>query len=126
MRLPYREVVAVFAWLGIDRSHGAIWNWTHMLSEEQANPLTVEPSRFDEKQIKIDGETKWLYAAIHTDSKHLLAIDVFSHHQNAPRLAGERELRSHQCRRTDPAAAFLHRLTRGPACRDESGASTVL
>ena len=82
-----------------------------MLSEEQANPLTAEPSRFDEKQIKIDGETKWLYAAIHTDSKHLLAIDVFSHHQNAPRLAGERELRSHQRRGTDPAAAFLHRLT---------------
>lgn len=48
-----------------------------MLSEEQANPLTAELSRFDEKQIKIDGKTKWLYAAIHTDSKHLLAIDVF-------------------------------------------------
>jgi len=36
---------------------------------------------------------KWLYAAIDTDSKLLLEIDVFSR------------------RGTDPAAAFLHRLT---------------
>ena len=47
----------------------------------------------DEKQITVDGETKWLYAAIDTDSKLLLEVDVFSR------------------RGTDPASAFLHRLT---------------
>ncbi len=47
----------------------------------------------DEKQIEVDGEKKWLYAAIDTESKLLLDIDVYS------RLG------------TDPAAAFLHRLT---------------
>jgi len=36
---------------------------------------------------------KWLYAAIDTDSKLLLEVDMFSR------------------RGTDPAAAFLHRLT---------------
>jgi hypothetical protein len=32
MGLSLREIVAVFEWLGVDRSHGAIWNWTHALS----------------------------------------------------------------------------------------------
>jgi transposase-like protein len=60
-----------------------------------ADPPTVEPSRVavDEKQIEVDGEEKWLYAAIDTESKLLLEIDVYSR------------------RGTDPAAAFLHRLT---------------
>jgi putative transposase len=95
MGLSLREIVAVFTWLGVDRSHGAIWNWTHTLSEAQADPPTAEPSRVavDEKQIEVDGEKKWLYAAIDTDSKLLLEVDVFSR------------------RGTDPAAAFLHRLT---------------
>jgi hypothetical protein len=34
MGLSLREVVAVFELLGVDRSHGAVWNWTHTLSEE--------------------------------------------------------------------------------------------
>ena len=64
----------------VDRSHGAIWNWTHTLSEAQADPPIAEPSRVtvDKKQIEVDGEKKWLYAAIDTDSKLLLEIDVFS------------------------------------------------
>ena len=95
MGLPLREIVAVFGWLGVDRSHGAVWNWTHTLSENQDDPPTAEPSRVavDEKQITVDGETKWLYAAVDTDSKLLLDIEVFSR------------------RGTDPASAFLHRLT---------------
>jgi transposase-like protein len=47
----------------------------------------------DEKQIEVDGDKKWLYAAVDVDSKLLLEVDVFSR------------------RGTDPAAAFLHRLT---------------
>ncbi|EMA13321.1 transposase [Haloarcula amylolytica JCM 13557] len=67
----------------------------HTLSEAQSDPPTAEPSRVtvDEKQIEIDGEKKWLYAAVDTESKLLLEVDVFSR------------------RGTDPAAAFLHRLT---------------
>ncbi len=95
MGLSVREVVVVLELLGIDRSHGAIWNWTHKLSEEQSDPPTATPSRVavDEKQIEVDGEKKWLYAAIDTESKLLLEIDIYSR------------------RGTDPAAAFLHRLT---------------
>jgi transposase-like protein len=86
MGLSLREIVAVFEWLGVDRSHGAIWNWTHTLSEAQADPPTAEPSRVavDEKQIEVDGEEKWLYATIDTDSKLLLEIDVFSRHGTDP------------------------------------------
>ena len=95
MGLSVREVAAVLELLGIDRSHGAVWNWTHDLAEAQADPPAAEPSRVavDEKQIEVDGEKKWLYAAIDTDSKLLLDIDVYSR------------------RGTDPAAAFLYRLT---------------
>jgi len=93
--LSIRETVAILDLLGVDRSHGAVWNWVHTLFEAQSDPPTAEPSRVavDEKQIKIDGETKWLYAAVDVESKLLLEVDVFSR------------------RGTDPAAAFLHRLT---------------
>lgn len=94
MGLSVREVVSVLDLLGIDRSHSAIWSWTHTLSEAQSDPPTAQPSRLavDETQIEVDGE-KWLYAAIDTESKLLLEIDAYSR------------------RGTDPAAAFLHRLT---------------
>jgi len=93
--LSIRETVAILELLGVDRSHGAVWNWVHTLSEAQSDPPTATPSRVavDEKQIEVDGEKKWLYAAIDIESKLLLEIDVFSR------------------RGTDPAAAFLHRLT---------------
>jgi transposase-like protein len=95
MGLSVREVVAVFELLGIDRWHGAIWRWTHRLAETQSDPAMAAPSRVavDEKQIEVDREEKWLYAAVDTESKLLLDIDIYS------------------CRGTDPAAAFLHRLT---------------
>jgi len=93
--LSIRETVAILDLLGVDRSHGAVWNWVHTLSEAQSDPSTAKPSRVavDEKQIEIDGEKKWLYAAVDTESKRLLEVGVFSR------------------RGTDPAAAFLHRLT---------------
>jgi len=95
MGLSYREVEAVLGWLGVDRCHQAVWNWKETLANAQRDPPTAEPSRVavDEKQIEVDGEKKWLYAAIDTESKLLLEVDVFSR------------------RGTDPAAAFLHRLT---------------
>jgi len=90
-----REVVAIFDFLGVDRSHGAVWNWTHTLSEAQSDPPTAAPSRVavDETRIEGDGERKWLYAAIDPESKFLVEIDVYS-----------------RCG-IGPAAAFLHRLT---------------
>jgi transposase-like protein len=94
MRLSVWEVAAVLEILGGRRSHGAVWNWTHGLAEAQADPPTAEPSRVsgDEKQIEVDGEEKWPYAAIDTESNLLLEIDAYSR------------------RGTGPAAAFLHRV----------------
>ncbi|MFQ3476818.1 DDE-type integrase/transposase/recombinase [Halonotius sp. F2-221B] len=64
-------------------------------STQPPDPATVEPSRVavDEKQIEVAGEAKWLYAAIDTELKCILDIDVYSR------------------RGTGPAAVFLHRLT---------------
>ena len=95
MGLSLRKVVVVLDVLGIDRSHRAVRNWTHDLTETQSAPPTVKPLRvaIDGKQIEVDGEARWLYAAIDTGSKCILDIDVYSR------------------RGTDTAAAFLHRLT---------------
>ena len=46
--LLIRVTVAILDLLGVDRSHGAVWNWIHTLSETQS----------DEKQITVDGEQK--------------------------------------------------------------------
>lgn len=43
MGLSLREVVAVLDWLGFDRSHGAVWNWTHTL-ESVASRVRVSRS----------------------------------------------------------------------------------
>jgi len=69
--LSIRETVAILDLLGVDRSHGAVWNW---LSEVQSDPPTAEPSQVavDEKQIEVDGGKKWWYAAVDVDSKLLL------------------------------------------------------
>ncbi len=93
--LSIREKVTILDLVGVDRSHDAVWNWIQTLSEAQSDPPTAEPSRVvvDEKQITVDGEKRWLYVAVDTDSKLLLEIDVIGR-------GG-----------TDPAAAFLHRLT---------------
>jgi transposase-like protein len=102
MGLSYREIVAVFEWLDVDRSHGAVWNWTHALAESQADPPTAEPSRVavDETQITVDGEKKWLCAAIDTDSRLLLDVEVFSR------------------RGTDPAAFTRAKLSCSPSERE--------
>jgi hypothetical protein len=43
-----------------------------------ANEPTPNTRAGGEKQIEVDGEKKWLYVAIDTESKLLLKIDVFS------------------------------------------------
>lgn len=87
MGLSLREVVAVFDLRGGDHSHGAIWNWTHTLAENQSDSPTAAPSQVavDETQIEVDGEAKWLYATIDTESKLLLDIDVYSRRGTDPR-----------------------------------------
>ena len=97
MGLSVREVAAVLGWLGIERSHGAVWNWTHKLAEQQEDPPTAAPSRVavDEKQIEVDGEKKWLFAAIDIDSKLLLEIDVYSRRGTDPAALTRARSRSH-------------------------------
>jgi transposase-like protein len=79
----------------VERSHGAVWQWTNRLADSDLNPSLAMPARvaIDETAAKINGEWNWRYAAVDLDSLYLPDITVFSHHD------------------TDPAAAFLHRLT---------------
>ncbi|QGA84515.1 Transposase (plasmid) [Halomicrobium sp. LC1Hm] len=38
--LSIRETVAILELLGVDCSHGAVWNWVQTLSEAQSDPPT--------------------------------------------------------------------------------------
>ena len=89
-----RETTAVLRWLGVERSHGAVWAWTHRLADRQPDPPSAQPTRVavDETAIQVNGEWRWLYAAIDVESKLVLDAQVFGR------------------RGTDPAAAFLHGL----------------
>jgi len=89
-----RETTTILAELGVERSHGAVWNWVHRLADSGRGPPTASPSRVavDETAVKINGEWSWLYAAIDTETKLILDVALFGRHG------------------TDPTAAFLHRL----------------
>jgi len=39
--LSIRETVAILELIGVDRSHGAVWNRVHTLSEAQSDPPTA-------------------------------------------------------------------------------------
>jgi transposase-like protein len=65
------------------------------LADNVSDSPTAKPSQvaIDETAVKITGEWSWVYAAIDIDSRLILDVAVFGR------------------RGTDPAAAFLHRLT---------------
>ncbi|MCD2201464.1 IS6 family transposase [Halobacterium sp. KA-4] len=86
-----RETTTILAELGVERSHGAVWNWVHRLSDSGRDPPEAQPKRVavDETAVKINGEWSWLYAAIDIDTKLILDVALFGRHG------------------TDPAAAFL-------------------
>ena len=83
-------------WFGVSRTRAAIHYWYQSYAEHYDQDFIAEPDRVavDEKQIQLEEERKvWLYAAIDVDSKVVL-------HARLSRNRG-----------TDPASAFLHRLT---------------
>ena len=88
-----RETEAILASLGVERSHQAIFQWVHRLTDSSPDPPTASPSRVavDETAVRVNGDLCWVYAAIDLDTKLLLDAQIFGRHG------------------TDPAAAFLHR-----------------
>ncbi|CCQ36749.1 ISH14-type transposase ISNamo13 [Natronomonas moolapensis 8.8.11] len=89
-----RETTTILAELGVERSHGAVWNWVHRVADSVPDPPSAQPTRVavDETAVKINGEWSWLYAAIDIETKLILDVQLFGRHG------------------TDPAAAFLHGL----------------
>ena len=84
--LSLRETVAILDLLGVDRSHGAVWDWTHRLADNQDDPPRSTPRRVavDETAIQIGTEWRWCYAAIDLDSMVVLDIEVFSRRGTDP------------------------------------------
>ncbi|ELZ79644.1 transposase [Haloferax larsenii JCM 13917] len=90
-----RETKEIPRLLGVERSHQAVWQWVHRLTDSGHNPPEAKSKRVavDETAVKINGEWSWLYAAIDIETKLILDVELFGRHG------------------TDPAAAFLHRLS---------------
>ena len=90
-----RETQEILRLFGVERSHQAIWQWVHQVADSVPDPPEAKPKRVavDETAVKSNGELCWVYAAIDCDSKRILDAELFGRHG------------------TDPAAAFLHRLT---------------
>ena len=90
-----RETQEILRLFGEKRSHQAIWHWVHQVTDSVSNRPEAKPKRVavDETAVKINGELCWVYAAIDLDSKLILDAELFGRNG------------------TDPAAAFLHRLT---------------
>jgi putative transposase len=111
-----RETTTILAELGVQRSHGAVWNWMHRLADSGRDPPTASPSRVavDETAVKINGAWSWLYAAIDIETKLILDVALFGQHG------------------TDPAAAFLaglrekHDLSEAEFLVDQFGYRTAL
>jgi putative transposase len=95
-----RETAAILELLGVERTHGAVWNWVHRVADSVPDPPSAQPTRVavDETAVQINGEWSWAYAAIDLQTKVLLDAAVFGR------------------RGTDPAAAFLHGLTQNHDC----------
>ncbi|ELZ88824.1 transposase [Haloferax elongans ATCC BAA-1513] len=90
-----RETKQILRYLGVERSHQAVWQWVHRLADSGHNPPEATPKRVavDETAVKINGEWSWLDAAIDIETKLIRDVGLFGRHG------------------TDPAAAFLHRLS---------------
>lgn len=95
MGLSVRETQAVSDWLSVDHSNGAVRQWTHHLADTDPDPRWRSSRRdgVDETAVQIGDEWCWLYAATDLETILLLDVELFSR------------------RGTDPAAAFIHRLT---------------
>jgi putative transposase len=71
-----REAITILAELGVERSHGAVWNWVHRLADNGRDPPEAKLKRVavDETAVKINGEWFWLYAAIDVETKLILDV----------------------------------------------------
>ena len=44
VRFSLRKTVTIFDLLGVDRSHGAVWDWTHRLAADQDDTAAATTS----------------------------------------------------------------------------------
>ena len=86
--LSLRETVTILDLLDVDRSHGAVWDWTHRLADDQDDPprsiYTPQRVAVDETAIQIGSEWRWCYAAIELDSMLVFDIEAFSRRGTDP------------------------------------------
>jgi len=95
---------------GVKRSRQAIWQWVRQISDSVSDPPEAKPKpvAVGETAVKINGNLYWLYAAIDLESELILDAELLGRHG------------------TDPAATFLHALTRNTISLTPRFLSTAL
>jgi putative transposase len=77
-----RRVSQVLGWIGVERSHVAIWTWVQKfgqrLEETDRRPAADLPAvvLMDETVIKQRGEEFMLFAAVDPETRHLLHASI--------------------------------------------------
>jgi len=53
-----REIATIIAELGVERSHQAVWDWVHRLTDSVPDPPSAQPTQVavDETAVRISGE----------------------------------------------------------------------
>lgn len=80
--MSLRKVARVLGWLGVDRSHVAIWTWVqtfgHRLDEAGQRRAADLPAvvLMDETVVKQQGQAFTLFAAVDPETRHLLHAAV--------------------------------------------------
>jgi transposase-like protein len=80
--MSLRKVERVLGWLGVERSHVAIWKWIQKfgqrLNEAGRRPAADLPAvmLMDETVVKQRGQEFTLFAAVDPDTRHLLHASV--------------------------------------------------
>ena len=80
--VSFRKVARVLGWIGVERSDVAVWNWVQKfgqrLSEAGRRPAADLPPvlLMDETAIKQRGQQFVLFAAVDSETRHLIHASV--------------------------------------------------
>jgi hypothetical protein len=79
-----RETTTILASLGVNRSHGAVWNWVHQVADSVPDPPEAQPKRVavDETAVKINGELSVNVPSSSETSRRSSRNDTIGRHAN--------------------------------------------
>jgi len=91
--LSLSDTVSELDKFGVQRSRKAIHNWVQKADIQPADGKSPDHVAVDETVIQLEDEQYWLYAAVDTESNHILHIRLYSGRKTASTEMFLRELK---------------------------------